>query len=87
MVLGEAELRNILRPPPTSAAALPANPPHPFQQSFSYYFRQRFLKHHTPFLLGYAFSIYVFTQLDAAMKNGKKKSYEHAIMEGHTPCG
>jgi hypothetical protein len=86
MVLGEAELRNILRPPPASVEALPPNPAHPFQKSFAYYFRQRFLKHHTPFLVGYGFSIWCFVQLDSAMKNGKKKSYEHAIAEGHTPC-
>jgi hypothetical protein len=83
-MLGEAELRNILRPPP-NPVALPVNPPHPFQTSFLYYFRQRFLKNHTPFLFGYAFSVWTFVQLDKMMKNGQRKSYETAIKEGHSP--
>ena len=86
MVLGEAYLRNILRPPPVDASALPANPAHPFQKSFMFYLRQRFLKHHTPLLFGYAVSLYVFSQLDGAMKNGKKKAFDKAIEEGHSPC-
>lgn len=86
MTLGEAYLRGILRPPHPNPAALPPNPPHPFQTSFMYYFRQRFLKHHTPWVFGYAFSIWVFMQVDKGMQNGKKAAYEKAIAEGHKPC-
>lgn len=87
MVLTETFMRGILRPPPVDAAALPPNPPHPFQTSFTYYLRQRFFKHHTPLLLGYAASIWIFCNLDAAMKEGKKKAYDHAVAEGHVPFG
>jgi len=52
-----------------------------------FYLRQRFLKHHTPLLFGYAVSLYVFSQLDGAMKNGKKKAFDKAIEEGHSPFG
>lgn len=87
MVLSEQYLKGILRPPPTSLAQLPPNPPHPFQTSFTYYLRTRVFKHHTPLLIGYAFSIWVFGQLDGAMEAGKKASYEKTIMEGKTPGG
>lgn len=86
MVLTETFMRGILRPPPVDAAALPPNPPHPFQTSFTYYLRQRFFKHHTPLLLGYAASIWIFCNIDAAMKEGKKSAYDHAVAEGHVPC-
>jgi hypothetical protein len=87
MVLTEQFMRNILRPPPTDVAALPPNPPHPFQKSFSYYFKQRFLKSHTPLLVGYAFSIWVFMQLDSGMKGAKKKSFDEAVAKGESPFG
>lgn len=50
-----------------------------------YYFRTRFLRHHTPWIVGYGFSIYVFVQIDKAMKAGKTASYEATVAEGHTP--
>jgi hypothetical protein len=85
MPLTEQYMRGILRPPPANPAALGPNPPHPFQQSFMYYFRQRFMKHHTPWIIGYGVSIYVFMQIDKAMQNGKKASFEHAVADGHAP--
>lgn len=87
MVLTEQFMRNILRPPPTDTAQLPPNPPHPFQKSFSYYLRQRFFKHHTPLLVGYAFSIWVFVQLDKGMAGAKKKSFDEAVAKGESPFG
>eukprot|EP00775_Hariotina_reticulata_P008213 gene8213-8405_t len=48
MTLTEAYMRNILRPPPADPSNLPPNPPHPFQKSFSFYLKNRFLKYHFP---------------------------------------
>jgi hypothetical protein len=86
MTLGESYLRGILRPPPVSAEALPPNPSHPFQQSFTYYLRTRLLKHHFPLLVGFGFSVYVFNGVSAAMQQAKVNSYEKAIKEGRVPC-
>jgi hypothetical protein len=86
MVLGEAHLRNILRPPPVDPTNLPPNPPHPFQKSFSFYLRQRFLKHHFPLVFGYGVAIYLFMGIDSARNNAQQASYEKAISEGHSPC-
>lgn len=86
MVLGEEYMRNILRPPPADPTNLPPNPPHPFQKSFSFYFRQRFLKHHWALAAGYATAIYVFMSIDSARNSAQKAAYEKAISEGHAPC-
>lgn len=86
MVLGEAHLRNILRPPPVDPTNLPPNPPHPFQKSFSFYLRQRFLKHHFPLVFGYGVAIYLFMGIDSARNSAQQASYEKAISEGHSPC-
>jgi hypothetical protein len=86
MTLGESYLRGILRPPPVSAEALPPNPSHPFQQSFTYYLRTRLLKHHFPLILGFGFAVYVFNGVSGAMQQAKVNSYEKAIKEGRVPC-
>lgn len=86
MVLGEEHLRNILRPPPADPSNLPPNPPHPFQKSFSFYLRQRFLKHHFPLVFGYGCAIYLFMSIDSARNNAQEAAYEKAISEGHSPC-
>jgi hypothetical protein len=86
MVLGEAYLRGILRPPPTSAAALPPNPPHPFQQSFAFYVRQRFMKHHVALVVGYGITIWAFLNIDKARNGAQKANYDKAVSEGHVPC-
>lgn len=85
MPLTEQYLRGILRLPHPNPAALPPNPPHPFQQSFMFYFRHRFMRHHTPWIFGYGVSIYLFVQIDKAMKDGQRAAYEQAIAEGHVP--
>ncbi|KAF8068389.1 hypothetical protein HT031_002078 [Scenedesmus sp. PABB004] len=87
MVLGEAYMRNILRPPPAEGAALPPNPAHPFQQSFSFYLRQRFLRHHFPLVFGYGVAIYLFMGIDSARNSAQKAAYDKAIEEGHAPFG
>jgi hypothetical protein len=86
MVLGEAYMRDILRPPPADPSALPPNPPHPFQRSFPFYLRHRFLKYHWPLVFGYAASIYVFMSIDSARNKGNKEAYDAAIAEGRAPC-
>jgi hypothetical protein len=86
MTLGESYLQGILRPPPVSAEALPPNPHHPFQKSFTYYLRTRLLKHHFPLIVGFGFSIYVFNGINDAMKQAQLKKYEKAISEGRVPC-
>ncbi|KIY96966.1 F1F0 ATP synthase associated 10.0kDa protein [Monoraphidium neglectum] len=87
MVLGEAYLKGILRPPLADVKALPPNPPHPFQTDLLFYLRQRFFKHHTPLVFGFAVAIYAFTQVDSMMAAGKKKAYDEAIAEGRSPFG
>jgi hypothetical protein len=86
MVLGEAYLRGILRPPPADLTNLPPNPAHPFQKSFSFYFKQRFWKHHHALVVGYGFTIWLFMKIDSAREAAKKTSYDKAIAEGHVPC-
>lgn len=87
MVLGESYLRGILRPPLADVKALPPNPPHPFQTDTLFYLRQRFFKHHTPLVVGFAFAIWAFTKADEGMRNAKKKAYDDAIAEGRSPFG
>lgn len=86
MVLGEAYLRGILRPPPADVSALAPNPPHPFQQSFGFYMRQRFMKHHFALVVGYGLTIWAFVSIDKARNNAGKAAYDKAIEEGHSPC-
>ncbi|KAI8474042.1 MAG: mitochondrial ATP synthase subunit ASA8 [Monoraphidium minutum] len=87
MVLGESYLRGILRPPLADPRMLPPNPPHPFQTDFMFYLRQRFFKHHTPLVIGFAFAIWAFTQADKGMAGAKKKAYDEAVKEGREPWG
>lgn len=87
MVLGESYLKGILRPPLADVSALPPNPPHPFQTDALFYLRQRFFKHHTPLVFGFAVAIWVFTQADKGMAGAKKKAYDEAVAEGRTPYG
>jgi hypothetical protein len=86
MVLGEAYLKGILRPPLADAKALPPNPPHPFQTNTGFYLKQRFLKHHFPLVVGFAVAIWAFTGADNAMRAGKKKAYDEAVAAGRSPC-
>jgi hypothetical protein len=86
MVLGEAYLRGILRPPPADPFTVAPNPPHPFQKSFSYYFRQRFWPHHHALVVGFGITIWLFTSIDSAREAAKKASFDKAIAEGHSPC-
>lgn len=86
MVLGEAYLRGILRPPPADPTKLPVNPPHPFQKSFSFYLRQRFWPHHHALVVGYGLTIWLFMKIDSARESAKKTSFDKAIEEGHSPC-
>lgn len=85
MVLGEAYLKGILRPPLADPSALPPNPPHPFQTNVGFYLKQRFFKHHTPLVFGFAVAIWAFTAADGAMSGAKTRSYEEAIAAGRTP--
>ncbi|GBF87821.1 hypothetical protein Rsub_00532 [Raphidocelis subcapitata] len=87
MVLGEAYLRGILRPPPADVKSLPKNPPHPFQTDLGFYLRQRFFKHHTPLVFGFAVAIWAFTKVDSMMSDGKKRAYDEAVAEGRSPFG
>lgn len=86
MVLGEEYMRGILRPPPADPSALPPNPPHPFQKSFAFYLRQRFVKYHWPLVMGYGVAIWAFMGVDEARRNAAKAAYDKAIAEGHAPC-
>lgn len=86
-VLGESYLRGILRPPLADVRALPPNPPHPFQKDMMFYLRQRFFKHHTPLVFGFAVAIWAFSKADQGMAGAKKKAYDEAIAEGRSPCG
>ena len=70
MPLGESHLKGILRPPLADASALPPNPPHPFQTNLGFYLKQRFFKHHTPLVIGFAVAIWAFTAADAGMAGG-----------------
>jgi hypothetical protein len=86
MVLGESYLKGILRPPLADPKALPPNPPHPFQTDFGFYLKQRFFKHHTPLVIGFAVAIWAFTAVDRGMANAKKTAYDEAVAAGRSPC-
>jgi hypothetical protein len=84
MVLGEAYLKDILRPPPTGA--VPANVPHPFAKSLYTYFTKRVMVKHWYLAAGFAFTLTLYGTLDELRDAGKKKAYDAAVMEGRQPC-
>jgi hypothetical protein len=84
MVLGEAYLKDILRPPPTGA--MPANIPHPFATNLYAYVTKRFIPKHWYLAAGFAFTLTLYGTLDGLRDSGKKGAYDAAVMAGKQPC-
>ena len=84
MTLGEAYLKDILRPPPTGF--VPENVAHPFQKSTYTYVTKKFLPRHWYLAAGFAFTLTLYGQLDNLREGGKKKAYDDAVMAGKAPC-
>ena len=85
MVLGEAFIKDILRPPPTGF--VPDNVPHPFQKSFYTYVTKRALPRHWFLLAGFTFAVTLYGTLDKMRELGKQKAYDEAVLAGKQPCG
>ena len=84
MTLGEAYLKDILRPPPTGF--MPANVAHPYQKSFYTYATKKLIPRHWFLLAGFTFTITLYGQLDSLRDAGKKKAYDEAVLAGKQPC-
>lgn len=84
MTLGEAYIKDILRPPPTGS--VPANVAHPFQTSFYTYLTKKFIPRHWYLAAGFTFTLTLYGTLDGLREAGKKKAYDAAVMEGRQPC-
>ena len=84
MVLGEAYLKDILRPPPTTG--VPANVAHPFQASFLTYVQKKVIPKHIYLVAGFGFTITMYGVLDGLLNGAKKSSYDAAVLAGKTPC-
>lgn len=84
MTLGEAYLKDILRPPPTSG--VPQNVQHPFQKSFYTYLTKKAIPRHWFLAVGFTCAITLYGTLDSLREGGKQKSYDQAVMEGRQPC-
>eukprot|EP00798_Chlamydomonas_sp_ICE-L_P007197 gene7197-305_t len=83
MTLGEAYLKDILRPPPTGF--VPQNVAHPFQKSSYTYLTKKFFPRHWYLAAGFAFTITMYGQLDGLRESGKKGAYDSAVEAGKTP--
>jgi hypothetical protein len=84
MTLGEAYLKDILRPPP--AGVMPANPTHPFQSSFYTYATKKLFPKHWYLLAGFTFAVSLYGTLDGLREAGKKKAYDEAVLAGRPAC-
>lgn len=84
MTLGEAYIKDILRPPPVGC--VPANVAHPFQSSFYTYLTKRAVPKHWFLAAGFTFTLVMYSQLDNLREAGKQKNYDQAVMEGKKPC-
>lgn len=77
-------LKDILRPPPVGS--VPANVPHPFQQSFYTYLTKKAIPRHWYMAAGFTVALTLYGTLDGLRDAGKKSKYDEAIMAGKTPC-
>lgn len=84
MVLGEALLKDVLRPPPV--ASVPANPAHPFQSSFYTYLTRRAIPKHWYLAAGFTFTLTMYGLVDGLRESGKKAKYDEAVLAGKQPC-
>ena len=84
MTLGEAYLKDILRPPPTGS--IPPNVPHPYQTSFYTYATKKLFPKHWFLLAGFGFTITLYGVLDSLKDGAKKKAYDDAVAAGRQPC-
>ncbi len=84
MVLGEAYIKDILRPPPVSG--VPANPAHPFQLSFYTYLTKRAIPKHWYLAAAFTFTLTLYGTLDSLRDSGKKAAYDAAVLDGKKPC-
>lgn len=84
MVLGEAYLKGILRPPPSGF--VPEYVPHPHSSNFLLYLRERGVRQNWFIFGGVACAVYVFSSLQTMREKMGEKKYEEAIMSGHAPC-
>eukprot|EP00197_Chlamydomonas_leiostraca_P012048 CAMPEP_0202862336 /NCGR_PEP_ID=MMETSP1391-20130828/3416_1 /ASSEMBLY_ACC=CAM_ASM_000867 /TAXON_ID=1034604 /ORGANISM="Chlamydomonas leiostraca, Strain SAG 11-49" /LENGTH=89 /DNA_ID=CAMNT_0049541865 /DNA_START=37 /DNA_END=306 /DNA_ORIENTATION=+ len=83
MTLGEAYIKDILRPPPVGS--VPGNVPHPFQKSFYTYLTKKAMPKHWYLAAGFTFTLTLYSALDSLREAGKQKSYDQAVMEGKKP--
>ncbi|KAG2451034.1 hypothetical protein HYH02_004303 [Chlamydomonas schloesseri] len=83
MTLGEAYLKDILRPPPTGF--MPENVAHPYQKSFYTYATKKLFPRHWFLLAGFTFTLTLYGTLDSLRDAGKKKAYDEAVLAGKQP--